>query len=184
MPEKRNANGKEMFQLAEVVSQELKVSNESVSHQVAAGGAKGSVYEPRIIQHKVIDSTIAGDDRPTNAKKNAAAAVFEKPCIEPAAVGSKLEANVTGNAPNGRCPVSGAVVPVAEALARVAQDLKSAENTVVNRGIAGASKGSAIEPGHLQQMMDDSALAAAIRAIYAKNNAADAVLGQFDKAGK
>ncbi|OIT34194.1 hypothetical protein A4A49_26303 [Nicotiana attenuata] len=82
---------------------------------------------------------------------------------------------------NGRNPASGAIVPVAEALARVVQDLKAAKNSVVDRGLAGESKGSAIEFG---QLMDDSALAAAVRAIFSKNNAAVAELGQGDKVEK
>ncbi|OIT30636.1 hypothetical protein A4A49_63965 [Nicotiana attenuata] len=57
--------------------------------------------------------------------------------------------------------------------------LKAAKNTVVDQALAGNSKGSAIEPG----LLDDSALAADARAILSKNNAAVAVVEQVDKAG-
>ncbi|XP_016455156.2 uncharacterized protein LOC107779276 [Nicotiana tabacum] len=77
----------------------------------------------------------------------------------------------------GRNPVSSAIVPVAEALARVAQDLKAAKNTVVDQALPGTSKGSAFVPG----MMNDSALAAAVRTMFAKNNAAITLIGQVDK---
>ncbi|OIS96966.1 hypothetical protein A4A49_18464, partial [Nicotiana attenuata] len=43
---------------------------------------------------------------------------------------------------------------------------------MVDRGLAGGSKGSTIEAGQLQQMREDSALAVGVRAIFAKNNAA------------
>ncbi|OIT27993.1 hypothetical protein A4A49_21526 [Nicotiana attenuata] len=77
-----------------------------------------------------------------------------------------------GSGDAGQNLVSGATVPVAEALARVAQDLMAEKNTMVDRGLAGDSKGSAIEAGQLQQMREDSALAVGVRAIFAKNNAA------------
>ncbi|OIS96967.1 hypothetical protein A4A49_60701, partial [Nicotiana attenuata] len=73
-----------------------------------------------------------------------------------------------GSGDAGQNSVSGAIVPVAEALARVAQDLKAAKNTMVDRGLAGGSKGSTIEAGQLQQMREDSALAVGVRAIFAK----------------
>ncbi|OIT40462.1 hypothetical protein A4A49_22771 [Nicotiana attenuata] len=77
-----------------------------------------------------------------------------------------------GSGDAGQNSISGAIVPVAEALARVVQDLMDAKNTVLDRGISGESKDSAIESGQIQLMMDDSAVAAAVRAIFTKNNAA------------
>ncbi|OIT26466.1 hypothetical protein A4A49_25024 [Nicotiana attenuata] len=56
--------------------------------------------------------------------------------------------------------------------------LKAAKNTVVDQALDGNSKGSAIEPG----LLDDSALAADARAILSKNNAVVAVVEQVDKA--
>ncbi|OIT37037.1 hypothetical protein A4A49_48878 [Nicotiana attenuata] len=85
-----------------------------------------------------------------------------------------------GSGDAGQHPVSGAIVPVAEALDSVAQDLKATKNSVVDRGLSGESKGSAIESGQLHQTMDDSALAA----IFDKNNAAVAEIGQGDKVDK
>lgn len=82
----------------------------------------------------------------------------------------------------GQNSISGAIVPVAEAIARVVQDLMAAKSTVLDRGLSGESKRSAIESGQL--MMDDNALDAAVRAIFTKNNAAVTELGQLDKVKK
>ncbi|OIS98570.1 hypothetical protein A4A49_20295, partial [Nicotiana attenuata] len=95
--------------------------------------------------------------------------------------------NVTGKKGSGDAGqnyVSGASVPVAEALARVVQDLMTTKNTMLDRGLSGESKDAAIESGQLQLMMDDSTLATSVRAIFDKNNAAVAELGQLDKVKK
>lgn len=61
------------------------------------------------------------------------------------------DANVTERAVvavTGRNSVSGAIFPIAEAIARVSQDLKGANYIETDRGLAGVSKASVIEPVH------------------------------------